>query len=350
VRVRKGCSDELGALCYDGPETKVSLAASEYFVLRRAIEGRTDLCEPNVTPGPRTIISSSLRDAVGRQAGNDFDSSNTFPFMSARQRADMLRMDAGFQRPAALKRTWSALSLAESMRPVELSVSDHAEAITDEGSPESASWKCKLGDSEIRLVVDSQSAVEIPPRLRVAFGAHEKFTGMGASPLGNKTLVGALKSLHERHNKLTEWSLKRSHKLFFSVSTSNEMPSVPADDNDILLQRPIKTPGSHPSSHFFLSNPSTNQSFTWSHQQESRSRKLSSQSPVNDDDDEAPVGLCEGLDEISIQCMEVISLLSEVVEDSSISIDKDQQIGVPMRLPSHLESLAMSLVVCCSNG
>jgi hypothetical protein len=36
--------------------------------------------------------------------------------------------------------------------------------------------------------------------------------------------------------------------------------------------------------------------------------------------------LCEGLDEISIQCMEVISLLSEIVEDSSISIDKDQQI------------------------
>jgi hypothetical protein len=128
VRIRKGCSDELGALCFDGPQTKVSLAASEYFVLRRTIEGRTDLCEPNVTPGPRTIISSSLRDAVGRQAGNDFDSSNTFPFMSARQRADMLRMDAGFQRPAALKRTWSALSLAESMRPVELSVSDESDA------------------------------------------------------------------------------------------------------------------------------------------------------------------------------------------------------------------------------
>jgi hypothetical protein len=327
VRLRKGCSDELGALCFDGPQTKVSLAASEYFVLRRATEGRTDLCEPNAMPGPRTIISSSLRDAVGRQAGNDVDSSNAFPFMSARQRSDiMLRTDAGFQRPAELKRTWSALSLAESMRPVELSVPDNAEAIADEGSPESASWKCKLGDSEVRLVAESQSAVEVPPQLHVAFGAHEKFPGMGASPLGNKTLVGALKSLHERHNKLHEWSLKRTHKLFFSVSTSNEMPLVPGDDNDILLQRPMKTQGSHPSSHLFLSNPSTNQGFSWSHQQESRSRKLSSQSPVNDDDDEVPVGLCEGLDEISIQCMEVISLLSEIVEDSSISIDKDQQI------------------------
>jgi hypothetical protein len=334
VRLRRGCSDELGALCFDGPETKVSLAASEYSVLRRAPEGRTDLCEPNVTPGPRTIVSStSLRDAVGRQAGNDFDSSNAFPFMSARQRSDMLRMDAGFQRPATLKRTWSALSLAESMRAVELRVPDNAEAVADAGSPESASWKCKLGNSDVRLVAESHSAVEIPPQLRVAFGAHEKFPGIGASPLGNKTLVGALKSLHKRHNKLHEWSLKRSHKLFFSVSSSNEMPSAPADDNDILLQRPMKTQGTHPPSHSFPSNASTNQSFSWSHQQESRSRKLSSQSPVNDDDDEVPVGLCEGLDEISIQCMEVISLLSEIVEDSSISIEKDLGCG---RYPTRL--------------
>jgi hypothetical protein len=73
-----------------------------------------------------------------------------------------------------------------------------------------------------------------------------------------------------------------------------------------------ETQGSHPSSHFSPSNPSSNQSFSCLINR--RSIEASSQSPVNDDDDEDYVGLCEGLDEISIQCMEVIGLLSEIVE------------------------------------
>jgi hypothetical protein len=330
VRLRKECSDDLDALCYDGPETKVSLAASEYFVLHRSTEDSTILSERVVSPGgvSREIVSSSLRDAVGRQADNDFEASNAFPYMSARQRSDMLRMDAdrsplGFQRPATLKRTWSALSLAESMRPVELSLPND---VANAGSLGTASWKCKLGDSDVLLIADSPSIVETPPRLRVAFASHEKFPGMGVSPSGNTTLVGALKNLHKRHNKLHEWSLKRSHKLFFSVSTRSEMPSGLGEDTDISMQRPIKEQGIHSASQAFLSNANLNQSFSWSRRQESRSRKLSSQSLVNDDDDEIPVGLCDGLDEISVQCMEVISLLSEIVEDSSTPIDKDQQI------------------------
>lgn len=321
LRLGSERSDDLAALCYDGPETKVALAAKEYFILRRSPGGSA---APPERTTPRELRSSSLRDTVARQAEDDFRVGAAFSFMSARQRAELLRLDGegaapGFQLPTALKRTWSALSLAEAMRPLDLNLPKDSSVAGTSGRPEGVTWKCKVGDSDILLVCENRA--ECPPVLRVAFAAGEKLPGLDIFP-PDTTIVGALKSLHNRH-KSHEWSLKRSQKLFFSVRTRQDMSSAAGEVGMVSIQGITESQRLVFASQPFPSGPNTDQNSEWSQGQESRLRKLSSRS-LSNDEEETPVALCEGLDEVCIQCMEVITLLSDVVVNSATATGNDK--------------------------
>jgi len=327
LRLRPDYADELNALCYDGPETKVALAASEYFILRRSTEDKADSTERRVSPGAATreLRSNSLRDTIERQAENDFRMGEAFSFMTARQRAEIMRLDedgssSSFQMPVALKRTWSALSLAECMRPLELNhLPDEASATTDTGTlPGLSRWKCKLGDSDIFIV--SEAKVELPPPIRILFFSDGKLPGMGVFP-PETTIACALMSLRKQHYKFHELALKQSQKLFFSVSTPNEMPSIPGNSSAYVVQGFTKAHvASQPSSSTLYPD------YGWSHGEDSRARKLSSSSPMSDDDENS-AGLCEGLDKVCVQCMEVITLFSEVAGDCIKPISKSDEVS-----------------------
>lgn len=240
------------------------------------------------------------------QHGDRAALARAFPFLAARQRPDL---SGGGQesssarqtaRVGVLKRSWSALSLAESMQPVELVVaSDDSKTSSHVNATFSGDivFPLKVGDLNVRLVADSV-IVECPPKLNVKFSAQEKLPGKDSNQFDELTLISALRQLYHGQ-KCDSWMSSRSCKIFFSIEVENQsytattakrsenlstcLPRSLAQGMDVLYQRCNV---------------------------DSRSRKLSSRS-LSSEDEEVVTGLCDGLDEVSLTCMEVISLISE---------------------------------------
>jgi HECT-domain (ubiquitin-transferase) len=266
---------------------------------------------------PQDESSRSRRS--GRLPGDDRH--GLFPFFTARQIPDYPRGEAensatGSNQAKALKRTWSALSLIDDMRPVDLKVSrDTKEAAGPEVSAD-LSLVCRLDDSEFQFLADA-SSVELPPCLCVLFSAHEKLPGVDLSIPADKTLVCALKEVHQKQNKWNEWPPKPTCRLFFTVRATPSDPAMALLNESMAIKAAASDDATGDSS------VAVNRS--WAPRQENRARKLSSRALSSDDDEDEDTvtSLCDGIDEICVQCMEVISLLSECAEDRSSANDRD---------------------------
>jgi len=238
-----------------------------------------------------------------------------FPFLAGRSRPDRSRdpeSSQSSQGRSVLRRTWSAAALFDAMKPVNLKVEEDSKA-SAASAKESASdddailLKTQIGKMEIDFICDP-TMVESPPRLSVKFSLHDKLPGLGFSGAeSDTTLVCALKQLHQIHDKGSEWRPGRSTQIFFSVATDHKMTmSLDVERVSYAAQKQLPTveavvlPDAH----------------------ENRSRKLSSRSLTNEYEDSPPI-LCDGLDDISVQCMEVIGLLSEYALDKPIQVERD---------------------------
>jgi hypothetical protein len=92
-----------------------------------------------------------------------------FPFFAARARSDDSRETEQSQKTAtALKRSWSALSLAETLSPFDLKRAEGHRSGERDSLPvsENALFSSKVGEADIDIVLDIQS-IEMPPTLEV---------------------------------------------------------------------------------------------------------------------------------------------------------------------------------------
>jgi hypothetical protein len=263
---------------------------------------------------------SARRARRRRDAGDALN--RAFPFL-ARQRSDSRESEDPPQTIGALTRSWSALSLADKLKPLELFPIKETKPHRGQNPEHDVlALKCKLDDVELQLIA---TRLESPPELNVRFSLHEKLPGVEMSDSGSTTLVRALHKLHARKHGGSELQLLGTHRLYFSI-TSATSPSK-ATLETIKSLRQAASPGPPDMALTDTTAMPTEEGFGWTRNSESRSRKLSSRS-LGSEEEEGSFGLCEGLDEICVQCMEVVSVLSEFAGDSCTPRDRDRKCSV----------------------
>ena len=255
--------------------------------------------------------SSNASPAALRDRGRQERAPRSFPFLSG----EIARRDGAAQarsspsRVGVLKRAWSALSLAESMRPIELNsrdVSDSSRSRVIRGHD--LVLKCEQGEVSIR-----KALIRSPPLLRVEFTMNDTLPAMRSKQ--HQPLVGFLTQLEAQDGK--RHAPKTAYVLYCSIKAS-EWP-LALDERLLNLQSVAgqSTSFSHPASReakdfrMNMDKPE-NEDNSWIGQNRSRKMNLSP-SPSQD----RRLGLCDGLCEICVQCMEVLGLLSELADNSS---------------------------------
>jgi hypothetical protein len=195
------------------------------------------------------------------------------------------------------------------MKPVDLDIKKESED-GESDNPVGITLSCHLDNSFFRIALGSD--VEKQPSLNVLFSLHSKLPCIDL--LQNSvdiTLINALKMLHERQDRWSEWPPKPSCQLYFSVQTKLAESSLLAETTATESKVPAVN--------------KLSQADSWSNEQMNRSRKLSVQSLNSDDSEEEKIihSLCDGFDETCVQCMEVIRIFSECADDKASVKDKD---------------------------
>lgn len=260
-----------------------------------------------------TLSEEDQRRRRPSRSSRDDRASGLFPFFAvARARSEFMREESSdsFSGPsrgkAVLKRSWSALSLIDNMRPVDLSIPS---AVNDQSPVVGASrvsFNCSLDMERFDLVAET-SWLEVPPYLSVKFGVHESIAGMQLPSPCERTVVSVLSQLHMGQVKRQARPPGSNCLLYFSVEVdSSERPK------DELIR------GRLPSTEQVTVDTSASLDYALAQRSDNRTRKLSARSLGSEgSDDTEPVGLCEGLDQVCVQCMEVIGVFSQCADDDS---------------------------------
>jgi hypothetical protein len=229
--------------------------------------------------------------------------SQAFPFLPTRRQ--LSEEDIGLSAPKkasrrTLKRTWSALAPVESMRPVEIIAKPSKFC---RANPSILSWKSDLGQVQIE-----EDLVDRPPTINVSFSSRRFPSPINISFPSDTTLVALLCQLHRGE----EFNIfeKEGHHVMFTISfrpsiasqTSNNLKRSALEDFGAMAGL-IQTPE-------MLADETGKSAVV----QQSRSRKLSDSQVTNFSDEEYSgiLQACDGLDEICIQCLEIVEFLAEV--------------------------------------
>jgi hypothetical protein len=233
--------------------------------------------------------------------------SRAFPFLTAR------RQLSGSDNPSGpssrgqnskrmLKRTWSALAPIESMCPVGI------QAESSRLFPSTStvrSWKCKIGDKAMEICID-KAFVDLPPSVSIEFSSPRHASPITISSPSETTLVGLLCKLYDSEEM--EVFPKKGHQITYSVVVR---PTKGANGFSSIKQAAIDKSAFAQSLTAIDMDTSTDQ-LTTLLDTSNRSRKLSDSAIFSDDEDVGASLTCEGLDEICIQCLEIIQYLAEV--------------------------------------
>jgi len=126
-----------------------------------------------------------------------------------------------FQKPAVgvLRRTWSALSPLQSMCPLELNGSNDENHRTDDRSGKRRTRKLSIGGNDVEISVDL-AAMEQPPILTIELSLDDSQPTTSLPILGGVTLFSGLSRLRNKRksglNKALD--LDRKCKVFYTVS------------------------------------------------------------------------------------------------------------------------------------
>ena len=258
---------------------------------------------------------SSRQGRSGRLSSDDMNT--LFPYIAIRERIEFARSSG--ERSAtsefhnhtkALKRTWSALSLKDEMSSVDLKATTPKQYRNDEDT-DYVTMNCSLEGSTFQFVA-LISMLEQPPRVCVQFSTHEKLPTLDLLSSPDTTLISALHQLHQSQKKWTVWPPKPICRLFFSLELKFS-----------------NSPGmKYKLSHFMRDDslPNVKNGVSTALQDSgSRCRKLSASRAPKDEESNAAIltSLCEGIDEICVQCMEVIGLISECAKDPATPSNRE---------------------------
>lgn len=282
----------------------------------------SDSGEVSMRPSAQVVAASvALESGAERSANRTRQERDPFargfPFLSARNQLSELsrreseRSSSSSKQIGVIKRTWSALSLTESMRPIELSSRDSVDSVQDKFIPgRGLLLSCDHGV----LLVD-QGSIEVPPLIRVEFSTRESLATFDMQSRRGLPLVGALKQLRRLAEDATDQScpIKVANSLYYAVKADDRPGSI--EDklrptcHSQLHQRDPRYPRGQKDKHETWAIPNN------------RTRKVPGSHFAGEDGQEYG-GLCDGLDESCVQCMEVLGILSEYAGDAKASGEK----------------------------
>lgn len=266
---------------------------------------------------PRSL--SERRRSNRRQERDRDPFSRGFPFLSARNHlSELSRRDSEREGKSnqlgVLKRSWSALSLMESMQPIELSSRDEPEHRLDKFVPgRGLMLRCTQG-----VIVIDQASIQVPPLLRVEFSTRDTLATFDMSSKRSLPLIGALKQLKQMAEpRCGQENSRGAQNLYYAIKTDARpsdlgetcSPLVSsnwrarsanklANSDEIVARADAALAASGLLSEM---NPAT-----WA-VQSSRSRKVRASS-ISEEGQKLG-GLCNGLSDICVQCMEVLGHL-----------------------------------------
>jgi hypothetical protein len=291
-----------------------------------------------------------------------------------------------------LRRTWSALSPLQNMRPLELSISateGTAGVINEEGSPSNdAARRLSMGAGDDLDISIDFSTVENGPHLSVEFSLYENLPPLSLPNPEETTLFSGLKRLHssKKSKRRQNIALERRVKLFYTISLHTNTKNTPSWQKDVALPNsftppwtrhqyypdaPNNSPWSprieYSSPHFapppfLLGNTSTNlnesrfesSDIMNENEMDVSMGTMSDTLPLNNDnsvhspfrsydvivDPRSSLTKTDGLCETTIQCLELLSVLAEhsttpffpisQSQDSSSSSSSDNIIPPPI--------------------
>lgn len=247
----------------------------------------------------------------GRRSSSSSETLNrVFPFLLARRGNN--EENEG-ESVLSLKRSFSALSLADSLRPTDLVPSQMTASTKEQGKELLFHFELSGQGHTFRF---NEGDIESMPTMDVTLSTHEKMPGM-EFVRRDATLISAILKLHNQKDTTTEISTSRPIELFFSISTKGGETRVSAKQEAVCPKiAALPAPGSPPAS------MEIDVSIHVSQDVPNRTRKLSLRSVTSEDQDTAII--CDGLDEICMQSMEVIGVLSEFTGETRILRDRER--------------------------
>ena len=241
--------------------------------------------------------------------------SRAFPFISLRQTIEERPHPTGREQikkkgKRVLKRTWSALASIESMCPVGLNVklSGH-----NPPSSDAVKFACNLDSCNIDIYVD-QTSLEFPPYLSVQFNSPHTVSPANISTQDDSTLISLLYKLSQDE----EYNFVRDepHQIFYSVNVRSFIGEKSFDHTPTQkISKEKKLKLAMISNDFLISKEPTaiddpaQKQYTFSTLTRNRSRKLSL--AANYPNENELGARCNGLDEICVQCIEIIEFLAK---------------------------------------
>jgi len=235
-----------------------------------------------------------------------------------------------------LKRTWSALSPLNNLRPLHLSYSDHNMTCNDKGVGK------LFGRNKIEICMDFSTG-EKPPLLCVEFSLYESLPTVSTSPNCKEvTLFNGLQRLlysKEKSARTKKSILDRRCELFYSISlvNSNANENQNKDFTPYLKLHNSKEESSNMSWSY---TPDENElPLTSSVMNYSTSLDSVDSNIISREEPYSIKSKCGGLDETCIQCLELLSVLaaqSNVVSDPNLKSKVFPGMYVSMALTNKL--------------
>jgi hypothetical protein len=222
----------------------------------------------------------------------------------------------------SLKRTWSALALIESMCPVGVS----ATSKFDQQNPlksDRLNYRCSVGCRNVVIYVD-RKLLEISPSFQIRFSSPQLLGAMSASATEETTLVSLLHELNQ--GEMIDFFREEGHQILYSLifkpSTNEERI------NDVIVKKrpiPLNSKSSTSCGAYddrmdieMKPNDELVHKKIWANNDQSI--KLTDTPNFLDSDELGP--RCADLDEICIQCMEILEFLARV--NTRFAIDKNE--------------------------
>ena len=218
----------------------------------------------------------------------------------------------------SLKRRWSALASVESMCPVGVNPRSN----TNERSPlkfDSTEFNCSLGCRKVSIHVDRKQ-LEFSPSFQLRFNSPQSLSAIDVSTTAETTLVSLLHQLYQ--GEAFDFFRDEGHQIFYSLDfqpSTNE-----ARRNEKIMQRNIKSSNSEVRMGGDVHGAEVNSN------EKVKYKKIWATDDQNHNFmhmasffDYGDLGSkCVGLDEICIQCMEILEFLARI--NTRFVIDKKE--------------------------